>query len=232
MYRPFVGEGDLVFDVGAHLGDRTAAFHALGARVVALEPQPRLADWLERRVGGLERVTIRRTAVGAAPGSATLAVASRHPTVSTLAHGWRRRMADDNPGFRAVRWDDEVEVNVTTLDRLAEEFGHPSFLKIDVEGFEADVLAGLSVAVPGMSVEFVAGGLDVARRCVDRIASLGAYEFNVIPGENRAMLWPTWRDAEAARAWLAAGADRLPSGDLYARIAGGAGRHARDEAGR
>ena len=40
LYRPFLCAGDLAFDVGAHLGDRTAAFQKLGARVVALEPQP------------------------------------------------------------------------------------------------------------------------------------------------------------------------------------------------
>src|SRR5690606_17457557 len=37
LYRPFVAPGGLVFDVGAHIGDRTAAFASLGARVVALE---------------------------------------------------------------------------------------------------------------------------------------------------------------------------------------------------
>jgi FkbM family methyltransferase len=226
MYGPFVGEGDLVFDVGAHLGDRTAAFHALGARVIALEPQPSLADWLERLVGRLEGVTVLRAAAGAAPGSATLAVASLHPTVSTLAHGWRRRMTDENPGFRRVRWDEEVEVDVTTLDRLVSEYGVPSFLKIDVEGFEADVLAGLSVPVPALSVEFVAGGLDVAVRCIDRLAALAPYEFNVVPGERRDRLWPEWRDGGWTKTWLNDGADGIPSGDLYARRTGST-----DEAG-
>jgi FkbM family methyltransferase len=223
MYRPFVGEGDLVFDVGAHLGDRTAAFHALGARVIAMEPQPSLARWLERLVGGLDRVTILRAAAGATPGSATLAVASGHPTVSTLAHGWRRRMTDGNAGFRRVRWDEEVEVAVTTLDRLIAEYGSPSFLKIDVEGFEADVLEGLSLPVPALSLEFVSGGLDVAVRCVERLAALAEYEFNIVRGERRDFQWAEWKDGAGARAWLTAGADGIPSGDLYARRIGPVG---------
>ena len=43
----FVRPGDLVFDVGAHVGDRIAAFRRLGARVVAVEPQPALVRTLQ-----------------------------------------------------------------------------------------------------------------------------------------------------------------------------------------
>jgi hypothetical protein len=43
LYAPFVKPGDLAFDLGAHVGDRVAAFRALGCRVVAVEPQPALA---------------------------------------------------------------------------------------------------------------------------------------------------------------------------------------------
>ncbi len=217
LYRPFVQPGDLVFDVGAHLGDRTAAFQSLGARVVAFEPQPALATWLARIVGRRDGVTLRREAVGARPGTATLAVARRHPTVSTLADDWRRRVPVNNPGFRDVEWDGEVEVPVTTLDRLLAEYGVPSFVKVDVEGFEAEVLAGLSTPVPAASVEFVAGGLDVAVRCIERLSTLATYEFNAIAGEGRLFRWSAWRDAAAARAWLAEGAEGIASGDLYAR---------------
>ena len=46
LYGQFVRPGDLVFDVGAHVGDRIAAFRRLGARVVAVEPQPALVRTL------------------------------------------------------------------------------------------------------------------------------------------------------------------------------------------
>ena len=49
FYRRFIAPGDLVFDIGAHLGDRLAAFARLGARVVAVEPQPTFAAALRRR---------------------------------------------------------------------------------------------------------------------------------------------------------------------------------------
>jgi FkbM family methyltransferase len=221
LYRAFVGPGDLVFDVGAHLGDRSAAFAALGARVVALEPQPDVLRWLRRLVGGLERVTVRGEAVGAAPGTARLAVSRRTPTVSTMSTDWRSTIAEANPGFRSVRWQETVEVPVTTLDALIETYGVPRFCKIDVEGFEAEVLAGLSRPVAGLSVEFVAGAVGVAIACVRRLAALGAYEFNAIPGEEREFVSERWLTADQICAWLTGGAGGAASGDVYARLAHG-----------
>ncbi len=218
LYRPFVGSGDLVFDVGAHIGDRTAAFAALGARVVALEPQPRARRWLVRLAGRRGAVTVRPEAVGRTPGKAQLQVSGRTPTVSTLDPGWARTMTERNPGFRRVRWDRQVEVSVTTLDRLVEEYGMPVFCKIDVEGHEAEVLRGLSRPIPALSVEFVAGSLHVAAAAVEHIEGLAPYEFNAVTGEERSFLFPRWRTGEEIRAWLLQeGAESLPSGDLYAR---------------
>jgi FkbM family methyltransferase len=204
--------------VGAHLGDRSAAFSALGARVVALEPQPDVRRWLARLVGGRPGVTIRAEAVGRAPGTARLAVSRRTPTVSSLAERWRTALPDANPGFQKVHWEEQIEVAVTTLDALIGAYGMPRFCKIDVEGFEAEVLAGLSRPVPGLSFEFVAGALDVAIACVRRLEALGAYEFNAIPGEERRYLSEHWMGADEMVRWLEAGAEGMASGDVYARL--------------
>ena len=218
FYRAFVAPGDLVFDVGAHLGDRSAAFAALGARVVALEPHPRIARWLERLTRGNERITVRAVALGRAPGEGTLRMSRRTPTVSTLSRAWSRRMPDANPGFHGVRWDGEVTVPVTTLDALIAEHGVPTFCKIDVEGYEAEVLEGLSQPVNALSFEFVQGSLDVAAACVRRLEALGQYEFNTAAGEGRRLRLGEWTTGAALLDWLEAGAGGAPSGDVYARI--------------
>ena len=217
LYHPFIRPGDLVFDVGAHLGDRSAAFHALGARVVALEPQSHLVPILRRIVGWRRRITIRTEAVGAAPGWAELAVSTRTPTVSTVAAGWRAGVIEKNPGFGRVRWDRTEAVPMTTLDRLIAEFGVPRFLKLDVEGHEAEALAGLTLPVEALSFEFVTGGLEVALACIRRLEALGAYEYNGVSGEARALLFDSWQDPQAMMHWLEGPARRLSSGDVYAR---------------
>lgn len=218
MYAPFVREGDLVFDIGAHLGDRSVAFASLGARVVAVEPQPLVAVWLRRIVGRHARIIVRTEAVGSEAGTARLAISRRNPTVSTLSESWPESIGDRHPGFQAVRWEDSIEVPVVTLDALIDAHGIPGFCKIDVEGFEAEVLAGLSHPVRGLSVEFVAGETEVTAACIERLRALGPYSFNVALGEGRDFVFDAWRDAPAMLAWLDAGADGASSGDIYARL--------------
>ncbi|MDN3516214.1 FkbM family methyltransferase [Aquisalimonas lutea] len=222
MYRPWIRPGALVLDIGAHLGDRTMAFAGLGARVVALEPQPLIRRWLQRIAGRHPAVTIRPEAVGAASGQAVLAVSLSHPSVSSMSAPWRSAVHAANAGFGRVTWPGTVTVPVVTLDQLIREYGEPAFCKIDVEGYEAQVLAGLSRPLAALSFEFVAGGLDIARSCVARLGQLGAYRFNVIIGEGRRYRWPHWHDGADIDAWLAGGADGAASGDIYALRADGA----------
>lgn len=218
LYRPFLQPGDLVFDVGAHLGDRSVAFAALGARVVALEPQPKIVRCLRLLVGWNDGIIVRAEAVGRAVGSAQLAISRRTPTVSTVAETWRKKLPQTNPGFRRVRWEDKATVPVTTLDILIETYGLPSFCKIDVEGYEAEVLAGLTYPIALVSVEFVSGSVEVAVACVCRLDELGSYDFNAIMSERRRFVFDGWVKSEKIIGWLQGGAGGALSGDLYARL--------------
>lgn len=216
LYRPFVQEGGLAFDIGAHLGDRTRAFRRLGASVVAVEPQPSMMRWLRRFHGRDSGVILMEQAVGARPGRGRLALSETHPAVASLSKGWRSEVTSKHAGFAAVRWSREIEVAITTLDELIDRHGLPDFCKIDVEGHESDVLEGLSQPLPALSVEFVAGALPRTQACIDRLEALGEYRYNAVAGERRDFLWPEWAQPQAIRDWLAAGADGLASGDLYA----------------
>jgi len=218
LYAPFVPPGSLVFDVGAHVGDRMIALADLGARVVAVEPQPQLQPWLRRLTGRrADRITLVEAAVGAEAGTVDLAINRSNPTVSSASPAWRSAVVADHPGFRGQTWDAHARVPVTTLAALIEAHGEPVFCKIDVEGFEAEVLAGLDRPLAALSFEFVAGALDVARACVERLGQLGEYEYNMIIGERRRFAWGDWCDGEAVIAWLDGGAGGVRSGDLYAR---------------
>jgi FkbM family methyltransferase len=204
--------------VGAHLGDRSVAFAALGARVIALEPQPLIARWLRRIVARREHIQVRAEAIGGRRGIERLSISERTPTVSTMSAAWRDSAGHANPGFRSVRWGRWIEVPVVTLDDLIAEYGMPSFCKIDVEGWEAEALSGLTRPLPALSFEFVPGQLEVAAACVRRLTELGPYDFNVVLGERRDLAPHAWRSADEMLAWLHAGAAGAASGDVYARL--------------
>lgn len=216
LYVDIVRPGDLVFDLGAHVGSRTRTLHALGAHVVAVEPQPLFAGFL-RRTLPRSRIELVAEAVGACHGRAHLRVSRRHPTVSTLSGDWIRQVAA-TPGFRSVRWDRGLEVPVTTLDGLIERYGVPLFVKIDVEGMEAEILAGLSQPLPLLALEYVPAAMAIAVCCVDRLAALGRYEFNLVEGETHVLAWASWREAPATQEALAAMSAGARPGDLYARL--------------
>jgi FkbM family methyltransferase len=218
LYHGFVKPGDLVFDIGAHVGDRTGAFRRLGARVVALEPQPALARTLRLIYGRDPMVTVQGDAVGRGPGSVTLNVNVRNPTISTASTDFMAAAAGA-PGWEGQVWSKRVQVPLTTLDALIAQHGTPAFIKIDVEGYEAEVLAGLSQPVAALSFELTLIQRNVAHACIARCEVLGYTQFNASLGEGHAFAHDAWIDAKAITRWL----DELPleanSGDIYARLA-------------
>nr|WP_183855411.1 FkbM family methyltransferase [Prosthecomicrobium pneumaticum] len=217
FYAGLIRPGDLVFDIGAHVGSRSRIFRSLGARVVALEPNPTLAGFLARTLPS-EGIVLRAEAVGATPGMLTLAISRRHPTVSSGAPDWVAA-AGRSAGFRAVAWDRAVDVPVTTLDRLIAEYGTPSFVKIDVEGMEPAILAGLSRPVAALSFEYLPAVAGPALAAIDRLGTLGPYLFNRVEGERQRFATPGWVSAATMRATLAALPADARSGDIYARPA-------------
>lgn len=217
FYAGFAGPGDLCFDIGAHVGNRTLILAGLGARVVALEPQPQLLRFLRLLCRGRERVTVLPFAVGAAPGTVELVVSAATPTVTTASTGFRAAVAEI-PSFAWVEWDERVQVPVTTLDELIARHGRPRFIKIDVEGMEPDVLAGLSEPVPTVSFEFIPAHKAAARSCLERLEGLGSYRFNVSLGESMALEFTRWQSAAALADWLDTRPADSDSGDVYASL--------------
>lgn len=219
FYASFVRSGDLCFDIGAHVGNRLLPWTRLGATVVAVEPQPALLDFLRSVYGRSPRITLIDKAVGAAPGRATLHVSSRFPTVTTLSQRWIGAVQHD-ASFANVRWDHQVEVEVTTLDQLIAQHGTPQFCKIDVEGFELAVLQGLSKPLPALSFEYIPAAIEMSIACVERLTALGSYFFNWCEGETYRFCEPHWLSAAAMINQLKRMQSSARSGDVYARRQG------------
>ena len=224
LYAGLVPPGGLCFDVGAHVGNRLRCFRSMGARVVALEPQPDFARILRLLYGRDPGVAILEAAVGAESGVATLLSSVRTPTVTSLNPQWVAQVGN-TLGFEHVDWTPGPRVQVVTLDSLVERHGLPDFVKIDVEGHEGAALAGLSRRLPALSFEYLPAARDLATACIDRLASLGDYRYNWSTGETSRFESPVWVEPQAARRWLATLAPEAGSGDLYARLEDAAPEH-------
>lgn len=215
MYSRFVATGDLAFDIGSHVGNRLRAFLDLGARVVAVEPNPTCVRLLRRFYG--ESVRIVEAAVGSTIGQTTLHVSTAHPTLASASAGWIETVRR-SPLFAGIEWDKEVAVPLVTLDRLIEEFGEPRFVKVDVEGMEGDVLRGLSNPIPALSFEFLPANIDVAVESVRLAADLGHYTFNLSMVETMDLVLPRWVTAPEMTEVLRSMPERGRSGDVYAKL--------------
>ena len=213
LSRPFVPAGALAFDIGAHVGDRVASFRRLGARVVAVEPQPALHRTLRLLHGRDAGVTLLSAAVGRAPGRATMRINTANPTISTLSDAFIEASRGAS-GWQGEAWPDSAEVEVTTLDALIAAHGGPAFIKIDIEGFEAEALAGLTQRVAALSFEFTTIQRSVAHSCLVRCIALGFTRFNAALGESQQL--GGWRKASAMGDWLNALPHDANSGDIYA----------------
>ena len=214
LYRQFVRSGDLVFDVGAHVGDRVASFQRLGARVVAVEPQPAMVRALRLLYGRSKSVAIEAQAVGREPGKARMMINVDNPTVSTISAAFVEA-ADGAPGWETQCWSETAEIEVTTLDALIARHGIPAFIKLDVEGFEAEALSGLSQAACALSFEFTTIQRDVGLACIERCAALGYARFNAALGESQALIGD-WMSAQDVARWLTELPQAANSGDIYA----------------
>jgi FkbM family methyltransferase len=215
LYRQFIKPGDLVFDIGAHVGDRIAAFRRLGARVIAVEPQPALVRTLKVLYRFRNDVTIEAKAVGRGTGTVAMKINIANPTISTASDAFVDA-ARGAPGWEGQIWDGSIRVPVTTLDALIGEHGVPAFIKIDVEGFEEEALMGLTQPVAALSFEFTTIQRGVARACVERCAALGYARFNAALGESQQL--GEWRSAREMMTWLDALPHAANSGDIYARL--------------
>ena len=193
IVQSLVKPGDLVFDVGAHVGNKTALYLGRHAQVVCIEPQPSCIAILQNKFGKNPNVSIEKIGLAAQPGTLSLAICSAANTISTFSPEWQTKSRFSNRGYR---WDTTITATVSTLDTLIKKYGTPQFCKIDVENFELEVLKGLSEPVPALSFEFHVETFDNAKECLDRLEKIGYTKFNFAAGEIQKFSFNEWISKE------------------------------------
>jgi FkbM family methyltransferase len=217
LYRTLIPTGALCFDVGANIGEKSEALLAAGCQVVAFEPNPLVLPELRARLKRAENWSLVEAAVGRAAGSSRLYARYWHGK-SSLSADWAE---NETPGEVIGTFD----VPMITLDAAVARFGTPAFCKIDVEGWEGEVLAGLSRPIHLIAFEFHAlgGKIEPALDCLRTRQRLGPAVVNLTAGERPHLRLAEWmpidRFLSQASQYLTWEFLGIGYGDLYVRSA-------------
>ena len=217
FYRQFIQPSSLCFDVGANLGNRVKIFTALGGHVIAFEPQQQCIRYLDLIYRNDPNVIVVPKAVGERMGEMEMLV-STSSTTSSLSPDWVQSV-QQSKRFGERTWGNREVIQLTTLDAAIMEYGLPDFCKIDVEGFEDKVLAGLSQPLRYLSFEFTPEFYESTSACLQKLETLGAVEFNYSLGESMEFSLSEWLTGTEFRARFESQIRKdISFGDIYARF--------------
>jgi len=208
-----VRRDDLVFDIGAFFGSRSFVFTGLGGRVVAVEPNPTCAAWLQRRFGNRGSVRIVPGIASNTAGETTLWIDDQVPEIASVNREW----LSSGPALAMARSPRPMSVRSTTLDALIEEFGHPRYIKIDAEGHEPHVLEGLHQRCDYISIELHRDDPDKLPICLTEIGRLGDFRVNLVYENAAQFAFDHWLSLEEWHRWT--WDDEAPgTADLFCRL--------------
>lgn len=212
LIRNFVEAGQIIFDVGANVGQKADFFLGIGAKVVCFEPQPNCVEVLHQKYGHNPQVTIVNKGLAEHPGEMQLSISSDLNVLSTFSDKWKTGR------FAGVNWDQEVTVEISTLDEMIQLFGCPQFCKIDVEGLEYLVLKGLSQPIPCISFEFTIEFIDDAKKSISHLETLGYKQFNLAKGEDSHLALAEWVPGSSLFEYISSSNEDQLWGDIYAKF--------------
>jgi len=189
FYRQLLEPGNLVFDIGANIGNRVQVFKELGCNVIAVEPQLNCVNTLKKKFG--DSIVIEPIGLGKQEGTMEMFIADES-TISTFSSEFIEKTKRNK--FKRNNWNKRQEVRISTLDQLITKYGVPGFCKIDVEGFESEVLKGLSKKIPSISFEYnVPEMSENVYLCLHILNNISEdYVFNYSIGESMSLKLDQW----------------------------------------
>lgn len=174
-----IDKDELYFDVGAHLGEKSKPFINKNIRTIMIEPLPSCVKKLQKLYSKNHNVKIIPKGLGSRNSFKTLLINKQMPTISTFAKHWK------SGRFSNSKWEKKIRIEITTLDNLIKKFGNPQYIKIDVEGYELNVIKGLTKKSGIISFEITSEFFDEAIKCLKHLKKLSYNNFTFSIGERK-----------------------------------------------
>lgn len=210
-----INTNDLVFDIGSNIGDKSHEYLKRGARVVAFEPQPQCQNYAISRFIGNPNYTAENLALDEKKGSSTIYIGSYH-SISSMSKEFIEESKKER--FTEYNWDQSTTVQTETLDNMIEKYGVPNYIKIDVEGYEINVLRGLSQPIDVISIEFNPELCHKTIECIDYVDTMndGKTTFNYGYRNDNHFMYEDWKTKEEIVEYLKSVNDfKFEFGDVY-----------------
>lgn len=213
LLKKIICKNDLCFDVGANNGHVTHAMLEVGADVVCFEPLLDFVKNLHREFLYESRVKIVPYALGSKEGISILNLSKEASALASMSDKWvsEGRFSENNFGFR-------YKVPVISLEYAISTYGTPKFIKINVEGFEKNVIEGLFEPIEFISFEYSKEFSIDSLYIMEYLLKLSNYKFNFSLAETWSFMFSSWMDADKLIDKLSFIDDKLLWGDIYARL--------------
>lgn len=214
FYNQFIGKNKLFFDIGANIGFKTKVFRSLGINVVAVEPQENCFAILTNKFIEDNKVKLVNKGISNQRGEMKIKISSSSSLISTFSDKWQK-----DGRFNNFSYDKEQMVKVITFDDLVNEYGVPDFVKIDVEGYEYEVISGLNKKIPCLSFEFTSEFFTDSIKILEHLEKLGFTQFNYGDGEKMKLIFDNWLNKNEFVNYIINQIKENPNlwGDVYAK---------------
>jgi FkbM family methyltransferase len=217
IFKKLISINDLVFDVGSNMGDKSEIFLNLGAKVIGFEPQNECYELTKEKFKSNNNFIPKNIALSNNSGVEIMYVANHH-TISSMSHEFISETKKSR--FKGANWDEKIEVKTDTLDNVILEYGTPNFIKIDVEGYELNVLKGLSKPINLISIEFTPELCESTINCIEYIDNINSNntDFNYGSRNDDFFKFEEWLDKKTIKDYLMSVNDYVfEFGDVYCR---------------
>lgn len=182
---------DLIFDVGANVGKTAEIYDFLKCKIICFEPQPECFNILKMKFKDNQNIILEQIGLGAKNESIDLYLCHSN-TISTFSKQW----VEKSRFTKNHIWDKTIKAKIFTLNEMIDKYGKPKFIKIDVEGYEYNVLKGLTKPIDLISFEAANEMMPAVIKCIEYLYTLGYDKFNFTIAEKPLFVFPDWMTKE------------------------------------
>jgi len=184
----------LIFDIGANKGDfsEKCLIEYKDVKMITIEANDELASLLTKKFINSDVVVLNNLASSKNNEEIEFFI-SNADTISTASKDWIEKSRFSNN----YSWGDPIKKKTVNIDSLIEKYGKPNLIKIDVEGYELEVVKGLTTKQSEICFEWAEEEYSKINETCSYLKSIGYEEFGFIYGDEhlkRPDVYTSWEN--------------------------------------